>query len=92
MGTLLMILDFIVLLLLVVQLPRTVWKEQPQGVGSLLLSIFIALAVIVFAIVSFGAFLGLVAGSSSLMRGIFLLVLLGIAAVLRLSWGGKPAT
>jgi len=91
MGTLLGILDFIVLLLLVVQIPRTVWKEQPQGFGSQLLSVFIALAVIVFAIVSFAAFLGLVEASSSLMRGIYLLVLLGMAAVLRLSWVGKQA-
>ncbi len=92
MGTLLGIVDFIVLLLLVVQVPRTVWKEQPHGFGSLLLSIFIALALIVFATVSFAAFLGLVEASSSLMRGIFLVVLLGMAAVLRLSWVGKPAT
>jgi len=92
MGTLLGIVDFIVLLLLVVQVPRTVWKEQPHDFGSLLLSIFIALALIVFAIVSFAAFLGLVQASSSLMRGIYLLVLLGMAAVLRLSWVGKPVT
>ena len=92
MGTLLGIVDFIVLLLLVVQVPRTVWKEQPHDFGSLLLSIFIALALIVFAIVSFAAFLGLVQASSSLMRGIYLLVLLGMAAVLRLSCVGKPVT
>ena len=92
MGTLLGIVDFIVLLLLVVQVPRTVWKEQPQGFGSRLLSIFIALALIVFAIVSFAAFFGLVEVSSSLTRGIFLVVLLGMAALLRLSWVGKPAT
>jgi hypothetical protein len=84
--------DFIVLLLLVVQLPRTVWKEQPRVFGSLLLSLFIALALIVFATVSFAAFLGLVDGSSSLTRGIFLVVLLGMAALLRLSWVGKPVT
>jgi cytochrome c biogenesis factor len=92
MGTLLGIVDFIVLLLLVVHVPRTVWKEQPQGFGSLLLSIFIALALVVFAIVSFAAFLGLVQASSSLMRGIYLVVLLGMAAVLRLSWMGKSTT
>ncbi len=92
MGTLLGIVDFIVLLLLVVQVPRTVWKEQPHDIGSLLLSIFSALALIVFAIVSFAAFLGLVQASSSLMRGIYLLVLLGMAAVLRLSWVGEPVT
>jgi len=92
MGTLLTIVDFIVVLLLVVQAPPMVWKEQPHGFGPLLLSIFIALAVIVLAIVSSAAFLGLVEGSSSLTRGIFLVVLLGMAAVLRLSWVGKPVT
>ena len=92
MGTLLGILDFIVLLLLVVQVPRTVWKEQPYSFGSLLLSIFIALALIVFAMVSSAAFLGLVETSSSLTRGILLVVLLGIAALLRFSWAGKPVT
>ena len=91
MGTLLGILDLIVLLVLVVLIIRTVWKEQPQGSGSLLLSIFIALALIVFAIVSFAAYLGLVEVSSSLTRGIFLLILLGLAALLRLAWAGKPA-
>jgi cytochrome c biogenesis factor len=92
METLLGIVDFIVLLLLVVQIPRMVWKEQPHDIGSLLLSIFIALALIIFATVSFAAFLGLVQASSSLMRGIYLVVLLGMAAVLRLSWMGKPVT
>lgn len=92
MGTLLGIVDFIVLLLLVVQIPRMVWKEQPQGIGSLLLSIFIALAVIIFATVSFAAFLGLVQASSSLMRGIYLVALLVDAGLLRLSCVGKPAT
>jgi hypothetical protein len=92
MGTLLGIVDFIVLVVLVVQVPRAVSKEQPHGFGSLLLSIFIALALIVFATVSFAAFLGLVEASSSLTRGIFFVVLLGMAALLRLSWAGKPVT
>ncbi len=90
MGTLLGVLDFIVLLLVVVHVPRTVWKKQPHGSGSLLMSIFIALALIVFAFVSFAAYMGLVGVSSSLTRGIFLVLILGMAVLLRLSWVGKP--
>jgi hypothetical protein len=89
MGTLLGIVDFVVLLLLVVLILRTVWKEQPQGSGSLLLSICVALALIVFATVSFAAYLGLVEVSSSLTRGIFLVILLVMAGLLRLPWS-KP--
>lgn len=91
MNTLLSILDFVVLLLLVALVPRTVWKEHPQGTGSLVLSIFIALAVIVFGIVSFSAYLGLIDVSSSLTHGIFVLVLLGMAGLLHLSWRAKPS-
>lgn len=91
MGTLLAIVDFIVLLLLFVVTLRTAWKEQIQGSGSLVLSICLALAFAVFAIVSFSAYLGLVEASSSVMQGIFLLVLLVMAALLRLSWFQKPA-
>jgi len=90
MGTLLSILDFVVLLLLVLLVPRTVWKELPRGSGSLVLSICVSLVLIVFAIVSFSSYLGLVEVSSSLTRGIFLVILLGMAALLRLSWVSKP--
>jgi hypothetical protein len=61
MENLLKIGDFVVLLLLVIQLPRIVRKKQPEGSGSLLLSIVIALAVIVFGAVSFSAFTRLLA-------------------------------
>jgi len=87
MGSLLGVVDFIILLLLIVLILRTVWKEQPQGSGSLLLSIFVALALIVFAMVSFAAYLGLVEASSSLTRGIFFVILLVMAVLLFLSWG-----
>ncbi len=60
MGSLLSIVDVVVLLLLVILIPRTVWKELPRGTGSLVLSICVSLVLIVFALVSFASFLGLV--------------------------------
>ena len=81
METLVSIADFIVLLLFVVYIPRVVKRDS----GSLLLSILIALAVAIFAIVSFTANAGLIAATSSLTRAIVLVVLLGMAALVRLS-------
>jgi hypothetical protein len=60
MGSLLSIVDVVVLLLLVILIPRTVWKELPRGTGSLVLSICVSLVLIIFALVSFASFLGLV--------------------------------
>lgn len=91
MDTLLDIVDFVVLLLLIVHITRTVWKEQLQGNGSLLLTICIALASAIFAIVSYTSYMGLVAVSSSLTRVIFLVFLLAMVVVVRLSWTSKPA-
>jgi hypothetical protein len=91
MSSLLSILDFVVLLLLIVLVSRTVWKGRQQGSGSLILSVFTAVALIVFAIVSFSSYLGLVEVSSSLTRGIFLVILIVLAALLRLTWSAKPA-
>jgi hypothetical protein len=86
MGTLISIVDSIVLLLFVVYIPRVVRRDS----GSLLLSILIALAVVIFAMVSFVANAGLIAATSSLTRGIVLVVLLGMAALVRLSEASKP--
>jgi hypothetical protein len=86
MGTLVSIVDFVVLLLFVVYIPRLVKRDS----GSLLLSTLIALAVAIFAIVSFTANAGLIAGTSSLTRGVVLVVLLGMAGLIRLSAGSKP--
>ena len=86
MGTLVSIVDFIVLLLFVVYIPRVVRRDS----GSLVLSILIALAVVIFAVVSFAANAGLIAATSSLTQGIVLVVLLGMAALVRLSETSKP--
>jgi hypothetical protein len=90
METLLSIADFVVLLLLVVLVLRTMWRELPRDSGSLVLSICVSVVLIDFAIVSFSAYIGLVEVSSSLTQGIFLVVLLVMAAVIRLSWTAKP--
>ena len=42
MGTLLSIADFVVLLLLVVLVLRTMWRELPRDSGSLVLSICVS--------------------------------------------------
>ncbi len=91
MGTLVDILDFAVLLLIVVLIPRAVRKGQSKDSGSLTLTVFIAVAVIVFAVVSFSAYLGLVEVSSMLTRGIFFVILLAMAALLRSAIEAKPA-
>jgi hypothetical protein len=85
MGTLLDIFDFIVLLLLFVHLSRAVWR----GSGSMLLTIFISLAAIIFVIVSYTSYLGLVGVLSLLMQGVLLVVLLAMAALVALSWTSK---
>jgi hypothetical protein len=92
MGTILSILDFIVLLLLALGVLRAVWKELRQGPGSSLLTICVALALVVLAVVSFGAYVGLVEAVSSLAQGIFLVILLVMAALLRFSWTGKTTS
>jgi hypothetical protein len=86
MGTLVNIVDLIVLLLLVVHVPRTVWK----GSGSLLLTICVALAVIVFAPVSLAALSGLVGSESSLTQVILLAALLAMAALVGISLASNP--
>lgn len=92
MGTILSILDFIILFLLALAVLRAVWKEQQVGSGPLLLTICVALALVVVAFVSFAAYQGLVGVTSSLTQGIFLLILLVMAVLIRFSWTGKPAS
>ena len=90
MGTLLSILDLLVLILLVLSVLRVVWIELQPGSGSLALSICVGLALAIFATVSLSAYMGLVDVSSALTRGVFLVVLLVMAALLRFAWSGKP--
>lgn len=85
MGILLDILDLAVLLLVLVHVPRTVWRTEPRSLGSHGLSILMAIALFFFSIVSFTAGLGLIEAASSLARGVLLVVLIGMAVLLRLS-------
>jgi hypothetical protein len=66
-------------------------RMKNPGLASLFLSIFVGLAVLVFAIVSLGAYVGLVGEASAFTQVIFLLVLLFMAALIGSSWSSKPA-
>lgn len=81
MATLLSILDIAVLVLLIALLLRVV-----GGAGSGILSGFVGLFVILFAVVSLGAYTGLVGESSGLTQAIFLVILLAMASVIGSSW------
>jgi hypothetical protein len=89
MGTVLSVIDFLVLLTIVISASRWVWKQPAQGFGPLLLSICITLALLIFATVSFTAASGLAAGSS-LDQGILLIFLVAIAVATRMSWANNP--
>lgn len=86
MGTLVTIVDFLLLLILVVHIPRTVWRES----GSSLLGVASAAAAIIFGLVSFTATAELLGSTSSLTRTILLLFYLAMAWVIRVSWAGLP--
>ncbi|HVB59308.1 MAG TPA: hypothetical protein VNE63_23120 [Candidatus Acidoferrales bacterium] len=88
MGTLVNVVDAIVLLLFIIQIPRVIWKEAPRGVGSILLSICVALAVITLAWVSFTTYVGFF--TSAIAQVIWLVILLVMANLLRASWASKP--
>ena len=91
MATLVNIVDFIVLLMFVVHIPRVVRKALSQGSGQMLLTLCIAVAVIIFALVSFIAEAGLIASVSSLTQGILLLFLVVMAVLVRASWADNSA-
>ena len=88
MGTLIDVGYLLVLVLLIVSIPRMIWKEQRSAV-SLLLTIATALVLIIFATVSFVAYALLVAQSSLAVRVAFLVFLLGMGILVRISWTSK---
>lgn len=89
MGTLVEILDAIVLLLFIITIPRVVTKGMLPGAGSMLLGFSVAVFAFIFALVSFAAMVGFFTGS--LAQVIWLVVLLAVAALLRSSWAQEPA-
>ncbi len=88
MGILLIIADLLVLLTIVISVSRAVRNGQAGGSGSLLLTVCIVVALLVFATVSFTAASGL-AQSSSLNQGVLLAFLIVTAIVARVSWAPK---
>lgn len=90
MATILSFLDVLVLLLLVLYLVRMV-HQGPSGSGSSLLSLFAALFVILLAVISLGAYIGLVSESSMPTQVIFLVIQLAMAAIILSTWKSKSA-
>ncbi len=90
MGILLSIADVIVVLAIVISVPSAVWKGQPGG-RSLLLSACIALAMLVFGLVSLSAASGLAESGSSSNHVAMLIFLAVTAVILRAWWANKPA-
>ena len=86
MGTVLTIVDVLVLLSIVISVSRAVRNGQPRGTGPLILFICMVVAVLIFAAVSFTAASGL--AQSSLFNQVALLLFLVATAVMaRVSWG-----
>ena len=89
MGTLVEILDAIVLLLYIITLPRLVTKGMAPGAGATLLGFCVAVFAFIFALVSFTAMVGFF--TSGLGQIVWLVVLLAVAALIRSSWAQEPA-
>ncbi len=83
MGIVLIIADLLVLLTIVISVSRAV-----RGSGSLLLTVCIVIALLVFATVSFTAASGL-AQSSAFNQGVLLAFLIVTVIVARVSWAPK---
>ena len=88
MSILLTIADLLVLLTIVASISRAVRYGQQNGSGSLLLTVCIVIALLVFATVSFTAASGL-AQSSAFNQAVLLAFLIVTAIVARVSWAPK---
>ena len=91
MHTALIVADVCVVLAIVASVVRAVWKGQPPSFGSLLLSACIALASLVFAMVSLSAASSLLAASSSAARAAIGTFIIVAAVVLGAWWTKSPA-
>jgi hypothetical protein len=89
MGTLVEILDAIVLLFYIVTIPRVVTKGMSAGAGTMLLALCVTVFAFIFTLVSFTAMVGFF--TSGLGQVIWLVVLLGVAALFRSAWAQEPA-
>lgn len=86
MGIILILADLILLLAVVISGSRAVRNGLSRGVGSLLLSVFATLAMLVFALVSFIAAWGLARSASIIAQAVLLLFLVAIAIITRVLW------
>ena len=85
METLLDVGAFAVFAIIVVCIPRAVYRGNP-GPHAGVLAGFVALALTVFGLVSMSVASGLAAGSSSLARVILLTAFVLVAILCRISW------
>lgn len=86
MGTILRILDLLVILLVVISVAQAVWN----GSASRLLAGLVILAMLTFGTVSFIAASGL-AGISLLTQALLFVVLVVIVILSRAFWRSQPA-
>jgi hypothetical protein len=90
MILLITIVDVIVLLLFIFHIPRTV-NTPAQGTGSMAMAVITAIAVILFAMVSYTANQGLIESISGGYQVLVLLALIAMAAIVGATWVGKSA-
>lgn len=90
MVTLFAIFDIIVLVLLLTRVMRAFWKVLPKGIGSIILAILVLIPLICFAIVSLTVFVSIVTAFTVIGRIIAFLFLVGMLALLRVTWSGLP--
>lgn len=91
MNTLLEVLDFLVLVLLVVQVVRWVQTGLADAPGGIILTICVALAVAFLATVSFTVYVGLLESSSVAMRIFYLAVVVAMGLMAAMSRTSKAA-
>ena len=90
MGTILSILDLVVVLVVVISVSRAVWEGPTESSRSLALSVLLILAFSIFGIVSLLAAAGLTTASAFNQGALFIfLVVTAIAA--GVTWMNKPA-
>lgn len=89
MGTVLSVVDAIVLLLLIGLIPRSIARALSKSAGSLLLALSATVFVVIFAVVSFTASIGFLASTTSQI--VWLLVLIVMAYIVSVAWANGPA-
>ena len=90
MKIILAIADVLIVLSLVITVSRAVWRGQSEQSRSLLLSACVVVALLIFGTVSFTAAYGL-ADNSGFNQVALLIVLVAIAAAVRIGWTSTPA-